>query len=346
MITKRLKMFLRCSVKNIVLLCVLVILLILGSLMTDIPMEKRSDNTYHLDSYTSNISSSTVRNNHSTNFSVVRKSITVKNLNQKDLYSHPYKYINTPSKTCNHKGSKTDPFLLIIIKSNVRNMDNRIAIRSTWGNISDPSVRVVFLLGFSPFLEKFIRMEQSMYDDIIQEDFLDNYNNNTLKTIMGYNWSVTNCKNTKYLFFVDDDYLVNVRLLLDVFRKRLPSSIFTGCVWYNAKPNRNVRRKWYVSIKEYPDKHWPPYATGGSILMTYDYANKMKEGFKSIKPLYIDDVYLGIVAKKLNIPLTNDGRFHPYYNLGRIHQMYSIHNFQSPNKLVEDWKKLRSILKA
>ncbi|CAC5385670.1 B3GALT1 [Mytilus coruscus] len=229
--------------------------------MTDIPMEKRSDDTsYHSESY--NITSSTVRNDLSTIFSLDRHSINFKNINQKDVYIHPYKYINTPSKTCSDKGSITDPFLVIIIKSNVRNLDNRIAIRSTWGNISDPSVKVVFLLGFSPFLEQFISMEKSMYDDIIQEDFLDNYNNNTLKTIMGYNWSVNNCKNTTYFFFVDDDYLVNVRFLLNNFRKRLPSSIFTGCVWYNAKPNRNVHSKWYVSKEEYPDKHWPPMLQG------------------------------------------------------------------------------------
>jgi hypothetical protein len=65
-------------------------------------------------------------------------------------------------------------------------------------------------------------------------------------------------------------------------------------VWYDAKPNRNKRSKWFISKAEYPDDVWPPYVTGGSALISFDYANRIVEGFKTTKPLFIDDVYLGI----------------------------------------------------
>ena len=259
------------------------------------------------------------------------------------MYDHPYKYLKTPLGTCQLDGARSDPFMLIIIKSNVKNLDHRMAIRQTWANISDSSVKVIFTLGYSPFLQEYINKESSMFHDILQENFIDDYNNNTLKTVMAFNWCVTKCSKTKYFFFVDDDYLVNVRLLLtDLRKKKLDKSIFTGNVWYKAKPNRNITEKWFVSKSEYPDEFWPPYAAGGSFALSYDYARRIKKRFETIKPLYIDDVYLGIVAKKLNIPLTNNGKFHPAYYIGAIHRLYSIHNFVSPRKLVKDWNNVKS----
>ena len=254
---------------------------------------------------------------------------------------HPFKYLKTPLHTCTSERSMSDPFLLIIIKSNVKNLDYRGVIRHTWANISDSSVKVIFTLGYSPFLQEYINKESSMFNDILQENFIDDYNNITLKTVMAFHWCVTKCSKTKYFFFVDEDYLVNVRLLLtDLRKKTLDTSIYTGNVWYGAKPNRNKRSKWFISKAEYPDDVWPPYVTGGSALISFDYANRIVEGFKTTKPLFIDDVYLGIVAKKQNITLTNDARFHPYYTLTIIHKSYSIHNFHSPRKLETDWDNL------
>jgi hypothetical protein len=57
-----------------------------------------------------------------------------------------------------------------------------------------------------------------MFNDILQENFIDDYNNITLKTVMAFHWCVTKCSKTKYFFFVDEDYLVNVRLLLTDLR--------------------------------------------------------------------------------------------------------------------------------
>jgi hypothetical protein len=63
-----------------------------------------------------------------------------------------------------------------------------MAIRQTWANISDSSVKVIFTLGYSPFLQEYINKESSMFHDILQENFIDDYNNNTLKTVMAFNY--------------------------------------------------------------------------------------------------------------------------------------------------------------
>jgi len=210
---------------------------------------------------------------------------------------HPFKYLKTPLHTCTSERSMSDPFLLIIIKSNVKNLDYRRVIRHTWANISDSSVKVIFTLGYSPFLQEYIDKESSMFNDILQENFIDDYNNITLKTVMAFHWCVTKCSKTKYFFFVDEDYLVNVRLLLtDLRKKPLDTSIYTGNVWYDAKPNRNKRSKWFISKAEYPDDdaRFHPYYTLTIIHRSYSIHN-----FHSPRKLETD--WDNLIRKKINI---------------------------------------------
>ncbi|XP_033757410.1 uncharacterized protein LOC117339808 [Pecten maximus] len=71
-------------------------------------------------------------------------------------------------------------------------MELRKGIRNTWGKDMPSNVRIVFLLGNTDEENhKRIREESEKYSDVIQEDFLDKYQNNTYKTIMGFNWGVT-----------------------------------------------------------------------------------------------------------------------------------------------------------
>ncbi|XP_009081515.1 PREDICTED: beta-1,3-galactosyltransferase 2-like, partial [Acanthisitta chloris] len=67
---------------------------------------------------------------------------------------------------------------------------HRNSIRKSWGNESVvPGVDVVrlFMLGIETkdANEDLLMRESEQYHDIIQQDFLDTYNNLTLKTMMG-----------------------------------------------------------------------------------------------------------------------------------------------------------------
>lgn len=57
------------------------------------------------------------------------------------------------------------------------------------------SVKVVFLVGETANNETQLRIgqESEMFGDVIQESFVDSYNNLTLKTIMMLKWVTTNC---------------------------------------------------------------------------------------------------------------------------------------------------------
>lgn len=263
---------------------------------------------------------------------------------------HPYKYLYVPSETCKSNGALADPFVIIIVKSYVSNIGHREAIRETWGKTLPSSVKIVFILGYLDFMKAYVKIESRRYKDIVQEDFIDVYRNNTVKTIMGFNWVVTNCKESPYIFFVDDDYLVNVPSVLHYLRSHFQTQkgkggLYVGYKWEKAYPKRSNVSKWYVSIDDYPCKYWPSYVGGGSMVISMDVASKMKEAFQYIKPIFIDDVYIGIVAATLGVVVTMEGQFCPDYRLDHIHKLYSIHGFESSSALIQDWNKVKHNIK-
>lgn len=61
----------------------------------------------------------------------------------------------------------------------------------------DFAVKILFLLGQTPSNETQTKInnESDVYGDVIQESFLDTYNNLTLKTVMMLKWANRSCQN-------------------------------------------------------------------------------------------------------------------------------------------------------
>ncbi|XP_063439734.1 beta-1,3-galactosyltransferase 1-like [Mytilus trossulus] len=199
------------------------------------------------------------------------------------IYEYSFPYLHVPVQVCKSNGAKFDPFLLFVVKSDVNHIAHRIAIRNTWGNTSNQGIKLAFLLGYSPLMKEFIQMESDTYNDIIQQNFLDDYHNSTLKTIMGFTWVATHCSGAKYIFFVDDDYIVNTKYIWDHLHKLFIAgkrSVYLGYVWKGAKPHRNANSKWFISKVDFKDDILPPYAGGGSLVLTVDIINKLLSQFK------------------------------------------------------------------
>lgn len=160
--------------------------------------------------------------------------------------------------------------LLVLVKSALNNFNRRRIIRKTWGfenRFSDVPIRTVFILGksFDTDLEKRIKEEHEQYGDIVQYDFVDEYYNNTIKTMNAIKWASTHCNDTRFYFFSDDDMYVSIKNVLRYLRNPteypeylskeikgkqskhvLPSDIvlFTGYV-FNSSPLRHQISKWY-----------------------------------------------------------------------------------------------------
>jgi hypothetical protein len=225
---------------------------------------------------------------------------------------HGFKYISNPDTICNVKKlkrAKNPFFLLILIKSSRHNFHLRQSIR--WSTRHKQfrkwkkRVRIVFLLGYS-FNETNdeIIKESALFKDIVQEDFLDTYRNLTHKTIMGYRWATKYCPVATHILYQDDDFHFNVENVFSYLQLHDdPDSVYLGYYIDDSQPDRHNTSKYYVSYEVYPHKYYPPYFPGGAYFISMHIAQKFVKVFPFVRHMAIDDVFLGIVAHKLNVTL-------------------------------------------
>ena len=125
-----------------------------------------------------------------------------------------FKFIYNPAYKCNQR----NPYLLMIIKSQVGNFENRDALRRTWAQQDKFGlIRRVFSLGipnlsgrFKKMIDAKLRDENRTFGDLIQQNFHDGYFNNTLKTMMGFQWAYEYCSNVHiyFLFFMSINFYI------------------------------------------------------------------------------------------------------------------------------------------
>ncbi|OWF50699.1 beta-1,3-galactosyltransferase 1-like [Mizuhopecten yessoensis] len=171
------------------------------------------------------------------------------------------------------------------------------------------NVRYVFLLGSQSKgkVNKETAGEFTKYKDMVQEDFIDTYNNLTLKTLMGFKWVSLYCSSAKFVMKTDDDMYVNVTNLLKTVRdhkKKLESSVGGSCK-YVAYPVRDSRSKWYASINQYPRSKYPGYCSGTGYVTTMAVMQKVYEVSKHVPFFYLEDVYVSLCVERLGYTLTN-----------------------------------------
>ena len=234
-----------------------------------------------------------------------------------------------------------DVILLIMVKSAARNFGRRNAIRSTWGGKKNSKIHVLFSLGYHRYIEREIRKEASLYKDILQGSFVDEYRNNTFKTSMTYKWIGDSWRSCKYILLVDDDYLVNIdetlHFVSSLQHKNTSGTMF-GPIVKCWKPVRTMDDpNSYITKEEYPWELYPPYLSGGSILTTFDVVRKISYAIPFVRRLSIDDLYIGIIANFLGIKLIDDSRFTlKYQEKSKLKQFLCLHGFNE-SFLLEVW---------
>ncbi|KAL4838019.1 hypothetical protein H8958_018306 [Nasalis larvatus] len=117
-------------------------------------------------------------------------------------------------------GPGAPPFLLILVCTAPENLNQRNAIRASWGGLREARglrVQTLFLLG-EPNAQhpvwgsqgNDLASESAAQGDILQAAFQDSYRNLTLKTLSGLNWAEKHCPMARYVLKTDDDVYVNV----------------------------------------------------------------------------------------------------------------------------------------
>lgn len=94
-------------------------------------------------------------------------------------------------------------------------------------------------------MQNYLADESFVNNDIIQEQFLDTYNNLTLKSVMLLKWITSNCNKLVYTMKTDDDMYVNVPALVKNLKERKQSNnTLIGTLICNAKPILDPKNKW------------------------------------------------------------------------------------------------------
>ncbi|XP_069476355.1 beta-1,3-galactosyltransferase 2-like [Ambystoma mexicanum] len=248
------------------------------------------------------------------------------------------------------------PFLILLVPTEPGLVQARQVIRQTWGNESlVPGIRIVriFLLGITTQpeskLQQDIFKESRQYHDIVQHEYLDTYKNLTIKTLMGLNWVATFCPNTPYVMKADCDMFVNTEYLIHhLLQPKLPhrEEFFTGYLLKGYSPNRDPGSKWYMPQELYPNQHYPVFCSGTGYVFSGDLAAKIFDVSFSVKHLPLEDVYVGLCLKVLNVtpvapPKESDfNHWHVYFSICNYSRLITSHGFQ-PDQLLKHWTRLQ-----
>ncbi|XP_047440436.1 beta-1,3-galactosyltransferase 1-like [Mugil cephalus] len=221
-------------------------------------------------------------------------------------YPHHYNYILDEPNKCRQES----PFLVLIIPVTADNVEAREIIRNTWGRDTTVQGQVVhhyFLLGRSmerngiERLKEQVASESQKHHDILQSDFVDSYNNLTIKTMVMFEWLSTHCPKTSYAMKVDSDVFLNVPKLVDLLLKAPQHLYLMGIMAGGTSVVRDRNSKWFLPISVFPEPTYPPYALGLGYVFSLDLPKKIVDASAHVKAIYIEDVYLGLCMRHLGI---------------------------------------------
>lgn len=262
-------------------------------------------------------------------------------------YPYPYRFLlNEP-----HKCRERAPFLVLLVATEPADTAGRAAIRQTWGNESSvPGVSILrlFLTGVHPVfgapLRRVLEEESALHRDILQQDFLDTYNNLTLKTLMGMEWVSRHCPGAAYVVKADRDVFLNLAYLVgQLLQPRLPpkKDFMTGYIYRDTGPLRSKAYKWYVPRQVYPNDTYPPYCGGPAYVLSGDLAAKVYAVAQTLPLLNMEDSFVGVCLHALGLSVTSSpwGVFNMHrlpYDKCKFSRLVMVHHYQ-PEEVLSLW---------
>ncbi|NXR41544.1 B3GL1 acetylgalactosaminyltransferase, partial [Zosterops hypoxanthus] len=268
------------------------------------------------------------------------------------VYRQPRPFTLRERRGC----ADADPFLVILVASRPGDVKARQAIRTSWASRDSwwgQRVLTLFLLGQDTHREDAatalsVEDESLLYGDILRQDFVDTYNNLTLKTIMAFQWLSEFCSNARFFMKTDVDVFINtpnlVKLLLQL---NSSENVFTGYPFIENLAYRGLSKKNFISYEEYPFKFYPPYCSGLGYILDGKLALRTYELMGHVKPVKFEDVYVGICLNILQVNITipeGPEQFFLYkinFDVCKYRHLIAVHGLTS-SELVQFWQDLSS----
>lgn len=200
---------------------------------------------------------------------------------------------------------------LIFMHIAPQNVKKRFAYRRMYGdeNLKKMGFYLLFTLGHSKnhSVNELIKNESTYYHDIIQQNFIDAYQNLTWKALMSLRFVKEYCNHVQYIISTDDDVLINlwevVRMLTDYekltkSKESLEKTIFCYVIRH-AKVVRDPKHRWYQSRLEVPTNYYPTYCSALVIIIPSPLVMKLFDACKNESFNRIDDYFLtGVLGNK------------------------------------------------
>ncbi|XP_077040319.1 UDP-GalNAc:beta-1,3-N-acetylgalactosaminyltransferase 1 [Agelaius phoeniceus] len=266
------------------------------------------------------------------------------------VHRQPRPFTLRPRPTC----TDLRPFLVILVASSPGDLKARQAIRITWGSRDSwwgQRILTLFLLGQDTQREDRVAAlavedESILYGDIIRQDFVDTYDNLTLKTIMAFQWFSEFCSSARFFMKTDADVFINTPNLVQLLLQLNSSeNVFTGYPLIDNFAYRGADRKRFISYQEYPFRLYPPYCSGLGYILDGKLALRTYELMSHVRPLKFEDVYVGICLNilKVNITLPQDAeQFFLYkidFDICKYRRLIAVHGLTS-SELIQFWQDL------
>ena len=162
-------------------------------------------------------------------------------------------------------------------------------------------IRAVFLLGAvsNSSLQEALAFEHALYQDTVQGDFLDTYQNLSLKGVLGFRWVSQYCARARHVIKMDDDVFFDTYKILFRYRGFLeghPQRSILCNVWVrNTMPiAREGDSKWMVDKRHFQGSERFPYhyCSGFAVILSGDLVPSLYQAAFFAPVFWIDDIYL------------------------------------------------------
>ena len=182
--------------------------------------------------------------------------------------------------------------------------------------IMDPKLRfkLVFILGrqredYGPSFS--IIKESNIWGDLLVEDFMDTYQNLTVKSIYILKYVKRWCPKVQYISKVDDDIFLNVPQLQNTLLKFPPEEeVLMGCLFCNSIPIRNPWNKWYTPHQMYPENVFPNYLSGTSYVISANLVDRLLDAALTTPLFHLEDIFVtGMLAREIGVRPRDDVGF-------------------------------------
>ena len=156
-----------------------------------------------------------------------------------------------------------------------------------------------------------ILKEQKLYGDLLVEDFVDSYQNLTLKSCFMLKYIRDKCRGAKFVAKIDDDIFLHVpnlhNTLLD---KTSPDELLMGSLFCNSSPVKNPMDKWYCPNHMFTGDTYPNYLSGTGYVVSGNLMSPLLEAALVTPLFHMEDIYVtGILAAKIGVHPTDDVGF-------------------------------------